>query len=156
MEKWKRSGSSLLWHPQALWELGEPQKAVSLRQLFQISQQGWPEELPLGDGDALLVAGLDHWIDSLGVDEALAWLEEEVHPLLQSFQLAYDNQCALLFWIATPKKLERREEEERWYWHHAQGGLLPISRGLWRGTESDAIPIHHKGQIFGIYHPHIS
>ena len=54
----------MLWDAKSLSVLAEPQRVVSIRQLFALIGN-WPADLPCNDGRALVVAGLEGCLDIL-------------------------------------------------------------------------------------------
>jgi hypothetical protein len=93
---WTRRGSSLLWGAEALLEITSPAEVVSVRQLFALAE-GWPEDLPSGKGNTLVVAGLEGCVDALTPEDAEAWLEQDLRPRMLGFQEEYQGQAALVF-----------------------------------------------------------
>jgi len=134
---WSRRGISLLWDPDQLNDLCSPNEIISIRQLRQLHDSGWPEEkLPLVRDKAIVVAGLDACIDALSPETATEWLETVIYPLNVSFQREVADgggQAALVFW------------------------LVELSRCLFNGAQRDLKEIHDlKGSRLGLYHPRIS
>ncbi len=102
---WKRRGLSLLWGPEALAELAKPEKKASIRDVFYVSRS-WPEELfPATVAKTLVVAGVEGCLDSLAhLKDAESWIENDLRPVLLSFQEEYEGQAALVLWLPTGRR----------------------------------------------------
>lgn len=135
---WTHQGFSLIWCEQSFKEQGfQPGEAVSLRRLSQW-QREWPEELPSQGGDAALVTGLEPCLALLDEDEQERWLQEELQPLVLSFQAHYEGQVALLFWLPSAReRLEYLRAEERYIWTGDGRAPLDLGRLLFNGAERD-------------------
>ncbi len=165
---WYRRGLSLLWGPELLAEIAKPEEVLSIRGFFELARK-WPEDLPSGGGQTLVVAGVEGCLDLLPPPEAATWLEEELRPRLLGFQEEYESQTALVFWLpAGRQRVRMTRAAESYVWHCApprQGETLPLGRILWSGAESDVGRIldpREKSQDFdgpawvGLHHPRIS
>ena len=161
---WTRSGISLLWDAVALSEIAEPGAVISMRALWQITEEGWPEELPCSDGDALVVAGLDGCLDALPPQESVQWLDSRLYSLLLNFQQEYEGQAALIFWLPQAlSRIEYQATQEVYMWKCAgehKKEKIPLSRNLWNGAQKDARRIlstqKDDNKWIGLYHPRIS
>lgn len=160
---WHRRGCSLLWSPSALVELATPAEVVSVRQFFSLALE-WPDDLPSGDGSALVVAGVEGCLDALSPDDAAVWVEHDLKPRVFAFQDEYQGDAALVFWLPsgrTRKKFSLATDEYGWALH---SGELPLGRLLWSGAQGDAERIVEgdasqdvDGEAWiGLYHPRIS
>lgn len=137
---WSRRGLSLLWSPELLAEIAKPEEALSIRGFFDLARK-WPDDLPSGGGQTLVVAGVEGCIDVLPPSEAETWLEEELRPRVLGFQEEYESQTALVFWLpAGRQRLRMTPATDSYLWLCAppwQGQTLPLGRLLWSGAESD-------------------
>ena len=162
--KWKSSGISLLWSAEKLSEICTANEVISMRSLIQIDIRGWPEELPSNEGNSLIVAGLDTCIDVLSANDAVKWMEDELYPILRSFQTEFESQASLLFWLPSGRKrIQEITSEDSYFWLHWDNKTkIPIARCLWNGAEKDAKKIVYtpskasKEVWAGLYHPRIS
>lgn len=138
-DNWKRRGVSLLWGGDVLGAvLRQPEEALSLREFFAMSES-WPEELPSGGGNAVVVVGLEAVLDCLSPEDAEVWAEERLRPLIGSFQSEYSSEAALVFWVPGGRtRVKAQAAAERYLWACAVGdGTLPLGRMLWSGAESE-------------------
>ena len=160
--KWKSSGISILWDGEKLAEICNSSEIHSIRSFFQIEMSGWSDRLPSNNGNAIVIAGLDTCIDVLSSEEAVNWMEQELYPKLRSFQMEYENQASLIFWLPSGKKrIKEVASEASYMWLHWDNKTqIPISRCLWNGAEKDAKKIIKQGkdgsEWLGLYHPRIS
>lgn len=160
--KWKSSGISILWDGERLAEICNSSEIISMRSFFQIEMSGWPEILPSNDGNTLVIAGLDTCMDVLSADDAISWMEQELYPKLRSFQMEFENQASLIFWLPSGKRrIKEVTSESSYAWTHWDNkSQLPISRCLWNGAERDTKKIVKSTQSgndwLGLYHPRIS
>ena len=165
---WAQRGTSLLWNPRVLFDLIKPAEAVSIRQFFALSL-AWPNELPSGNGDTLVVAGFDGCVDALAPADAEAWLERELKPRLLGFQDEYEGQAGVILWLPAGKqRITMKPASEEYLWRCAPPFSqqdLPLGRILWGGSEGDAGRIldpEDKTHDFdgaawiGLHHPRIS
>ena len=167
-KSWSRRGLSLLWGPELLAEIARPEEVLSIRAFFDLARK-WPDDLPSGGGQTLVVAGVEGCADVLPPPEAETWIEEELRPRLLRFQEEYESQTALVFWLpAGRQRVRMTRATESYLWHCAppwQGQTLPLGRLLWSGAESDVGRIldpREKNRDFdgpawvGLHHPRIS
>ena len=138
---WRRRGLALLWGGGALAEVAKTDEIVPLRAFLSLAES-WPDDLPSDKGNALVVAGVEGVLDSLTPDDAEKWLEEDLKPLLFSFQEEYEGQGALILWLPSGRQrvhMKRASESYLWHCGPASGRkTLPIGRVLWAGAEADA------------------
>ena len=160
--KWKSSGISILWDGEKLSEICGASEILSIRSFFHIEMGGWPANLPSHSGNAIVIAGLDTCIDVLSPEDAITWMEQELYPKLRSFQMEYENQAALIFWLPSGKKrIKEIASESSYGWLHWDNKThIPLSRCLWNGAEKDAKKITNFDkdgcEWLGLYHPRIS
>jgi hypothetical protein len=138
---WKRRGLSLLWSPEAFGQVARPAVAVSVRGFFALAKS-WPAELPCDGGDALVVVGFEGCLDCLTPDDAETWIENDLRPVLISFQNEYQGQAALIFWLPTGgRRIRMNRANEAYLWRCGapySGREIEIGRILWGGAEDDA------------------
>jgi hypothetical protein len=164
---WSRRGFCILWDPNTLSELVDPQKVISIRQLFAMAES-WPEELPAANGDAVVAAGLEGVLDILDGDDAEQWIETELHRVILSFQEHYNSSTCLVLWMPSGRnRISMRGASEQYFYKHthSESKELPIGRLLWSGVESEIERIMSTqdqsadcdGKHWaGLYHPRIS
>jgi len=166
--RWTCRGFSLLWEPTALASIANPEQVVSMRQLFAL-RNDWPEELPAGGGDALVVAGLEGCLDALEADDAVTWLESDLKSVVLDFQEYYTGDAALILWLPSgSKRIRMLPATEQYTWSlpapHADR-TIDLGRCLWAGAETDVARIldsddpnaDYDGPAWvGLHHPRIS
>lgn len=167
-DSWTRRGISLLWDPDCLNQVCQPQQVVSLRRLLQLHAAGWPEaDLPLVNDTTLIVAGLESCMDALPPEEAVQWLEQVIYPVIISYQREVadgGNQAALIFWLVEPARLDYHTGDDAYYWHGSgeyKGQQMPLGQTLFNGAHHDLRRIHvlserKAAQWVGLFHPRIS
>ena len=165
---WQRRGFTLLWEPSLLADLVNPAEIVTFREFIKISNQ-WPESLPSGKGNSLIVSGLDGCLDILTPDDAETWLERDVKAKILDFQSEYEGLAALMFWVPGGRKRFLMEPAtESYLWRCAppnQQKEIQVGRLLWGGSESDVMRVMNpkeKNQDpdgagwVGLHHPRIT
>lgn len=167
-DTWMRRGFSLLWEPRVLEQVIAPGAVIPIRKLFALRGK-WPDELPGAGGDALVVAGLDGCLDALSVEDAVAWLENDLKGIVLDFQEHFESQAALILWVASGRtRVGMDLSDEEYFWRVGAGrevARLPLGRCLWGGAESDVARILVSGEkspevdgpaYVGLHHPRIS
>jgi hypothetical protein len=143
---WTKRGVSVVWDAKALSGLGPMSNALSLRDWFRWSEEGWPERegyFTGNEGRTIVVAGLDAVIDSLDPEEAEVWLQDNLLPCITDFQhkVAGGGQdAALIFWMVHKKRFRYHTAKDavRWKCSPAHGQQeLPISHCIWNGAQAD-------------------
>ena len=160
---WTRRGCSLLWDATVLSNVAQPSEVVSLREFIALSRD-WPEDLPSGGGDALVVAGVEGCLDALSPEDAARWVHEDLRQRIFDFQDAYQGEAALVFWL--PSGHKRRHYDlatEEYSWAGLAGARLDVGRLLWAGARADVHRIVPEAKAdpdgngwVGLYHPRIS
>ena len=59
----------------------------------------WSDDLPSNNGNTLVVAGLDAFLDLLSPEDAEAWLANDLKQAILSFQDFYQGDASLVFWL---------------------------------------------------------
>jgi hypothetical protein len=165
---WKRGGLSLLWDPEALREIAKPAEVASIRDLFKLSRN-WPDDLPSNTGQALVIAGVEGCLDCLTPEDAVEWIENDLRPVLLSFQEEYEGQCALILWLPTgQRRISMNRANETYLWRcnaPFSERQIEIGRMLWGGAEGDAGRIidsrtsnrdPDSSAWIGLHHPRLS
>ena len=164
---WSRRGFCLLWDPETLSKLVDPQSVISIRALFAMAE-AWPDELPAANGNAVVAAGLEGVLDILDGENAEHWIETELRQLVMSFQQHYDSSACLILWMPSGRsRISMRGASEHYFYkhHHSTDKELHIGRLLWSGVESEVERIMNSEEQgldqdgkhwAGLYHPRIS
>lgn len=164
---WTRRGLSILWSNELLGKLGNATSVISMREFFFLSDN-WPEVLPAGDGNALVVSGLEGCLDILSPKDAEEWVENDLKEKILSFQEEYEGQAALVLWTPSGRNRFKMSGSSEAYTikHGAKGEPdLPIGRLLYSGAENetqriligDDNNIDYDGPAWaGLFHPRIS
>lgn len=161
---WMRRGLSLLWGASALARVA-PQEIVSLRKLFLLAEDGFPDPLPSNDGKLLIATGLEGALDALSPDEAETWTVERIRPLLERFQEAWYGNGALAFWLPSGgARIVARPVSAAYDWRlpTGHGGrTLALSKLIFSGAADDLQQIMDDeagpaAAWIGLYHPRIS
>lgn len=164
---WPRRGFALLWKVNTLVDLVAPADVVSLRQFLAMAED-WPNDLPAGGGDALVVAGLEGCLDVLDAADAARWLETDLKEAVLSFQDHYQGSAGLIFWLPSGRhRISMKGATEQYYWKHRSSGAdgLAIGRLLFSGAENEVERLldsedgkaDYDGKHWiGLHHPRIS
>jgi hypothetical protein len=165
---WRHRGLSLLWSPRILFEIAAADEVVSIRQFLALARS-WPDDLPSGGGNTVVVAGLEGCLDALTPTDAETWLGDQLRPLLLGFQDEYQGQAGVILWLpAGRQRVSMKPASDEYSWRCAPPFSqqdLPIGRILWGGAEGDAgriIDRAEKSHDFdgpawvGLHHPRVS
>ena len=154
----------MLWGGSALARVAPPE-IVSLRKLFLLAEDGFPDPLPSNDGKLLIATGLEGALDALLPDEAVTWTVERIRPLLERFQEAWYGNGALAFWLPSGEaRIVARPVNAAYDWRLPTGHgdkTLALSRLIFSGAADDLQQIMDDkagpaGAWIGLYHPRIS
>ena len=165
---WMRRGCSLLWSIETLTKVTEPSQVISMREFFVIAKS-WPDDLPSGGGNALVVSGFEGCLDVLDKSDSENWIEHDLKDLILSFQGEYEGQAALIFWLPSGRsRISMVGSSEEYYWKHKASDSeksLHLGRLLWSGAENEVVRIldtddpkaDYDGKTWaGLHHPRIS
>ena len=159
-----RRGLSLLWGASALARVA-PQEIVSLRKLFVLADEGFPDPLPSNGGKLLIATGLEGALDALSPDDAEAWTIDRIRPVLERFQEAWEGDGALAFWLPSgAARIVSRPVSAAYDWRLPTGHgdrTLALSRLIFSGAADDLRQIMDDkngpaAAWIGLYHPRIS
>ena len=129
---WQRRGITWLWDAAALSAVATPAEVVSLRQWLRM-RSNWPQELPSGGGNALVVAGLDGSLDLLSPIDGETWLGGAIKETILAFQDGNDS-AALIFWLPDGRRRLRTSATDDVTWQCAaphSNDRLDFGRILW-------------------------
>ncbi len=168
---WPRRGLSLLWGAGVLSKIANLNEIVTLREMIRLTGN-WPDRLPSGKGNTLVVAGLEACIDVLDPSDAKSWIDSTLKKVILDFQDHHEGQAGLVLWIAGgDRRIKPDTLGESYLWRcaapHSQD-TLPLGRILFSGAErdvgriispdasdGDAADINGPAWI-GLHHPRIS
>ena len=129
--RWKRRGSSVLFDQQALGSLLAAGCLVSLREALSWLNE-WPDAPP-GNGETLLVSGLEPCLELFSPSEAEEFLRLRVRPLIEEFQ-SYWDQRGLVFGFGKPEKsFQIRAMSEELLYIRQDRTPIRLAVALWNG-----------------------
>ena len=130
-DSWKRRGSSVVFHPQLLGPLIDDGCLVSLRTALGWLK-AWPAEPP-GNGDTVLVGGLEAALEVMNKTEADAFLRGRMKALIQEFQSIWD-QRGLVFGFGCPAKRFKVDPFENVLFRCPGDRTIQLSAAMWNGS----------------------
>ena len=129
---WLRRGSSIVFDRYTLGPLIGGGALVSLREALGWIT-AWPSEPP-GNGQTILVGGIETFLDVLGPSEAQEFLKHRVNPFVQEFQARWD-QRGLVFGFGTHERsFEVTASDEEVLFIRRDGERVRLSYSLWDGS----------------------
>jgi len=141
--KWKRRGSSIVWHPMLLDELIRTIEPVSLRTLLSWQQTGFPESPPNAT-QTVLVGGLQTAVEmmmqSQSPDEVGQWLRTHILATVRTWKTTWPN-VGLVFVMAGPGTIfDFNEGDELVYFGRGRDRAkkVKLSLAMWNGAASSA------------------
>lgn len=146
--KWKRRGSSLVWHPALLGDLVPAIEAVPLRTLLGWMETGFPEDppgsTPEGVAQTVLVGGLQTIVETMSQtatpDEVAAWLRTNILGVNRVWKTHWPS-VGLVFIMDGPASLfEFNEGDEIVYFGRGRDRAkkVQLSVAIWNGAASGA------------------
>lgn len=146
--KWKRSGSSIVWHPELLADLISTIEPVPLRTLMGWLNSGFPESPPGQAGiQTVLVGGLQTVVETMmqthppEQSEAVAdWLRTNILAVVRAWKSHWPN-VALVFVMDGPGAMfEFNEGDELVYFGRGRdrSKKVKLSLAIWNGAASGA------------------
>ena len=156
---WLRRGSSIVFDRLTLGPLIGAGALVSLREALSW-MNAWPTEPP-GNGQTVLVCGIETFLDVMEPGEAENFLKNKVNPFVQEFQGRWD-QRGLVFGFGTHERsfmLTALDEEVLFI--RRDGERVRLSYSLWDGSATmNLARLIREGQgnsiTFGYYVARIS
>ncbi len=165
---WTKRGISLLWGDDQFARLIHPNKVISVREFLRMGN-AWPQDLPSNNGDALVVSGVEGFIDLMEPKQAEEWIQKNLMDGIQAFQREYNIEAALVFWLPGGKtRIRPGNTGDRYELLCAApsiGRQINLGRTLWAGSEDDVSRIidpncenkNENGPAWiGLHHPRIS
>ena len=144
---WKTQGISVLWDVGALASLGPLPEAISLREFFLWHGDGWRPDSPhareLTPRRCLVVAGLEAALDAMEPEDAEAWMEETLLPVIRrcgSDLFGGEQNGALIFWMVWKERFHHRHSDSTVRWScegEYRGRDILFSTGIWNGAFRD-------------------
>ena len=128
---WLRRGSSIVFDRFTLGPLIGGGALVSMREALGW-MNAWPAEPP-GNGQTVLVCGIETFLDVMEPAEAQNFLKNRVNPFVQEFQARWD-QRGLVFGFGTHERsFEVTPSEEEVLFIRRNGERVRLSSSLWNG-----------------------
>lgn len=129
---WLRRGSSIVFDRFTLGPLIGGGALVSMREALKW-MNAWPAEPP-GNGQTVLVCGMETMLDLLEPARAESFLKTRVKPLVQEFQSRWD-QRGLVFGFGThDSSFEVTASDEEVVFVRRDGERVRLSYSLWDGS----------------------
>ena len=159
---WKRSGSSMVWHPALLADLVVKIEPVPLRTVIGWLRSGFPELTPNGER-TVLVGGLQTAVEVMmqtrTPDQVSEWLRNNALAVVRAWKSHWPN-AGLVFVMDGPESLfEFNEGDEIVYFGRGKdrSKKVKLSQAIWNGAASGAgayqlpVPDSTKREIGGYY-----
>lgn len=141
--KWRRGGSSIVWHPDLLSDLIRDVEPISLRVLMSWHASGFPESPP-GGSKTVLVGGLQTVVEVVmqaqTPDVAADWLRAHILSIVRALKTHWPN-VGLVFVMDGPGMMfEFNEGNELVYFGKGRDRVkkVRISQAIWNGAASGA------------------
>lgn len=128
---WLRRGSSVVFHQEMLGPLISAGCLVSLREALGWIR-AWPAEPP-GNGDTVLIGGLETCLEVMASDEADDFLRGRMKGFIQEFQSHWD-QRGLVFGFGCSASRFKVDTFEDVLFACPGDRIVRLSAGLWNGS----------------------
>lgn len=144
--KWKRGGSSIVWHPELLADLISTIEPVSLRTVLAWHKNGFPESPPGGSvgTQTVLVGGLQTVVETMmqtqTPDAVVEWLRANILAVVRTWKTHWPN-VGLVFVMDGPGTLfEFNEGDELVYFGRGRDRTkkVKLSLAIWNGAAAGA------------------
>ena len=136
---WKRTGSSIIWHPELLADLVADIEPTPLRVVLGWLKHGFPDATP-GDKGTVLVGGLQTVVDTMSQANAPAiveaWVRANAQACIRTAQHHWPN-VGLVFVMDGPEsliKLNPGDEIVYFGRGNDRAAKVKLSSGLWNGA----------------------
>jgi hypothetical protein len=140
---WKRTGSSMIWHPALLADLVREVEPTPLRTLVGWVKSGFPENPP-GGGRTVLVGGLQTVVETMmqtqTPDEVVTWLRGHALAAVRAWKSHWPS-VGLVFVMDGPGTLfEYNVGDELVYFGRGRDRAkkVKLSLAVWNGAASGA------------------
>lgn len=140
---WKRSGSSMIWHPTLLEDLIRTIEPISLRTLIGWLRSGFPENTP-DKKKTVLVGGLQTAVETMmqtkTPEEVADWLRDNVLASVRAWKAHWPG-AGLVFVMDGPGSMfEFNEGDELVYFGRGRdrSKKVKLSLAIWNGAASGA------------------
>lgn len=141
---WKRTGSSMIWHPALLADLVRDVEPTPLRTLLGWLKGGFPENPP-GGKRTVLIGGLQTTVEAMmqtatAPDEVAQWLRDHALAAVRAWKGHWPD-VALVFVMDGPASLfEFNEGDEIVYFGRGRdrSKKVKLSLAIWNGAASGA------------------
>lgn len=157
---WKRTGSSIIWHPSLLADLVREIEPTPLRTLIGWLNTGFPENVP-GGGRTVLVGGLQAAVETMmqaQTPEAVSdWLRGHALAAVRAWKSHWPN-VGLVFVMDGPGTLfEFNEGDEIVYFGRGRDRAqkVKLSLAIWNGAASGTgayqVLVESGGEVGGYF-----
>lgn len=140
---WKRSGSSMIWHPKLLEDLVRTIDPIPLRTLIGWLRTSFPEDTP-GGKKTVLIGGLQTAVETMmqtkTPDEVADWLRTNVLATVRAWKSHWPG-AGLVFVMDGPGSMfEFNEGDELVYFGRGRDRTkkVKLSLAIWNGAASGA------------------
>jgi len=140
---WKRTGSSIIWHPDLLADLVRDTEPTPLRTLIGWLRAGFPETTPHGKR-TVLVGGLQTAVETMmqihTPDAVSDWLRQNALAAVRAWKMHWPD-VGLVFVMDGPVTLfEFNEGDEIVYFGRGRDRAkkVKLSQAIWNGAASGA------------------
>ena len=134
--RWLYQGSSIVFNRAMLGPLITQNGMISLRQALSWLN-GWPAA-PIGNGQTILVAGLEVYLDVMDVADSEKLLRQRIKPFILEFQSRWD-QCGLVFGFSQVEKFKTNAAEDEVLFQRKDRSQVRFSRHLWDGVSTASL-----------------
>jgi hypothetical protein len=112
---------------------------VSLREALGW-MAAWPANPP-GNGETILIGGLETWLEVLEPAEAEAFLRQRLGPFIREFQQQWGQggTVGLVFGFGCKEQVFEVDIQDEVSFKRPGGGKVRLSANLWNGAAKDSI-----------------
>ncbi len=132
VNSWLRKGSSIIYHKEMLAPLITQGCLVSLRQALSWRRQ-WPDSPP-GNGQTVLVGGLDTCLQLLSESEGEELLRHQIKMFIHEIQDVWPNRGLVFGFMSPANAFVTTDSDEQLLYTRNPGSQMRLSAGLWNGT----------------------
>ena len=129
---WQRRGSSIVFDQNSLGQFIADGSVISLRQM--ISWKNSPPADPPVPGKTILISGLETVMETMGTQEAEAFLSHRIRPLISDLQNRW-HDCGIVFgFTANRHAFSETPRKEDVRFHRRDKEQIHLSEVLWGGS----------------------